>query len=57
MTDKSLDNLQSAFNVLLDISNIEVDEVEMNYRATIHSTERERIVISAVILVIILWVW
>ena len=44
MTDKSLDELKSAFNVLLDIPNIEVDEVEIdregNYRVTIHSTER-----------------
>jgi seryl-tRNA synthetase len=44
MTDKSLDELKSAFNVLLNIPNIEVDEVEMdrdgNDRVTIHSTER-----------------
>ena len=44
MTDKSLDELKSAFNVLLNIPNIEVDEVEIdregNYRVTIHSTER-----------------
>jgi transposase len=44
MTDKSLDDLKSAFNALLDIPNIEVDEVERdregNYRVTIHSTER-----------------
>jgi len=44
MTDKSLDELKSAFNVLLDLPNIEVDEVEIdregNYRVTIHSTER-----------------
>jgi hypothetical protein len=44
MTDKSLDELKSAFNVLLDIPNIEVDEVEIdregNYRVTIHSAER-----------------
>ena len=44
MPDKSLDELKSVFNVLLNISNIEVDEVEIdrdgNYRVTIHSTER-----------------
>ena len=44
MTDKSLDDLKSIFNALLDIPNIEVDEVERdregNYRVTIHSTER-----------------
>ena len=44
MMDKSLDELKSAFNVLLNIPNIEVDEVELdregNYRVTIHSTER-----------------
>lgn len=44
MTDKSLDELKNAFNVLLDIPNVEVDEVEIdrdgNYRVTIHSTER-----------------
>ena len=44
MMDKSLDELKSAFNVLLNIPNIEVDEVERdregNYRVTIHSTER-----------------
>ena len=44
MTDKSLDDLKSIFNVLLDLPNIEVDEVERdregNYRVTIHSTER-----------------
>ena len=43
MTDKSLDELKNAFNVLLDIPDIEVDEVEMdregNYRVTIHSTK------------------
>ncbi|MBK8754385.1 MAG: ISL3 family transposase [Candidatus Competibacteraceae bacterium] len=43
MTDKSLDELKSAFNVLLDIPNVEVDEVEMdregNDRVTIQSTE------------------
>ena len=44
MPDKSLDELKSVFNVLLNIPNIEVDEVEIdrdgNYRVTIHSTER-----------------
>ena len=44
MTDNSLDKLKYAFNVLLDIPNVEVDEVEIdregNYRVTIHSTER-----------------
>lgn len=44
MTDKSLDELRNAFNMLLDIPNVEVDEVEIdrdgNYRVTIHSTER-----------------
>ena len=43
MMDKSLDDLKSTFNVLLDLPNIEVDEVERdregNYRVTIHSTE------------------
>ena len=43
MTDKSLDELKIAFNMLLDMPNIEVDEVEIdqegNYRVTIHSTE------------------
>ena len=38
MTDKSLDELKSTFNVLLEIPNIEVDEVERdregNYRVT-----------------------
>jgi transposase len=42
MTDKSLDELKNAFNVLLDIPHVEVDEVEMdregNYRVTVHST-------------------
>ena len=41
MMDKSLDDLKSTFNVLLDLPNIEVDEVERdregNYRVTIHS--------------------
>jgi hypothetical protein len=40
MTDKSLDELKNAFNVLLDIPHVEVDEVEMdregNYRVTVH---------------------
>ena len=44
MTDKSLDELKNAFNVLLGIPNVEVDEVEIdrdgNYRVTVHSTER-----------------
>jgi hypothetical protein len=44
MTDKSLDELKSAFNVLLDIPNVGVDEVEIdrdgNYRVTVHSAER-----------------
>jgi transposase len=44
MTDKSLDELKHAFNVLLDIPHVEVDEVEIdregNYRVTIHGTER-----------------
>ncbi len=43
MTDKSLDDLKSAFNVLLDLPNLEIDEVETdqdgNYRVTVHSTE------------------
>ena len=43
MTDKSLDELKYAFNVLLDIPNVEVDEVDIdregNYRVTLHSTE------------------
>jgi hypothetical protein len=41
--DKSLEDLKNAFNALLDIPHIEVDEVEVdrdgNYRVTIHSTE------------------
>ena len=44
MTDKSLDDLKSTFNVLLALPHIEVDEVERdregNYRVTIQSTER-----------------
>jgi transposase len=43
MTDKPLDDLRGAFNVLLELPNIEVDEVEIdqegNYRVTVHSTE------------------
>jgi transposase len=43
MLNKSLDELKHAFNVLLDIPHVEVDEVEIdregNYRVTIHSTE------------------
>jgi hypothetical protein len=43
MTDKSLDELKNAFNALLDIPNVEVDEVEIdrdgNYRVTVHSAE------------------
>ncbi|MBK8753511.1 MAG: transposase [Candidatus Competibacteraceae bacterium] len=43
MTDKSLDELKSAFNVLLDIPHIKIDEVEIdregNDRVTIQSTE------------------
>jgi transposase len=43
MTDKSLDELKKAFNALLDIPNVEVDEVEIdrdgNYRVTVHSAE------------------
>jgi len=43
MTDKSLDELKGAFNVLLEIPNIEVDGVEIdrdgNYRVTVHSIE------------------
>lgn len=44
MTDKSLDELKHALNVLLDVPNVEVDEVELdregNYRVAIHSTKR-----------------
>lgn len=44
MTSKSLDELKSAFNMLLDIPNVEVDEIEIdrdgNYRVTVHSTAR-----------------
>lgn len=29
MTSKSLDELKSAFNMLLDIPNVEVDEIEI----------------------------
>jgi transposase len=43
MMDKSLEDLKNAFNVLLDLPNVEVDQVEIdregNYRVTIHSTE------------------
>ena len=42
--DKSLDELKKAFNVLLDIPNVVVDEVEIdrqeNYRVTLHSIEQ-----------------
>ncbi|CDH45113.1 hypothetical protein [Candidatus Contendibacter odensensis] len=44
MMDKSLDELKNAFNMLLDIPNVEVDEVEIdragNDRVTIQSPER-----------------
>ena len=57
MTDKSLDDLKSAFNALLDLPNIEVDEVEIDREGIIGSRSivqsAERVVISAVILLII----
>jgi transposase len=44
IVDKSLDELKKAFNVLLDIPNVVVDEVEIdrqeNYRVTLHSIEQ-----------------
>ena len=43
MADKSLDDLKGAFNVLLDLPNVEVCQVETdqdgNYRVTVYSTE------------------
>ena len=57
MRDKSLDELKSAFNVLLNIPNIEVDEVKVIEKGIIGSRSivqsAERVVISAVILLII----
>ncbi len=57
MTDKSLDELKHAFNVLLDIPHVEVDEVESDREGNFGSPSivqsMELVVISAVILLII----